>query len=34
MLYKKLKPNDIFSFVTFSDDAQTLIPSEYVSNLE
>lgn len=34
MLFKKLKPNDVFSLVTFTDQAKTLIPSEYVSNLE
>lgn len=32
--YKKLIPDDIFSLVTFESQAHTIIPSEYVKNME
>lgn len=32
--YKKLIPDDIFSLVTFESQAQTIIPSEYVKNMD
>lgn len=34
MLFNKLRPTDIFSLVTFSNTGDTLIPSEYVANLD
>jgi len=34
LFFKKLNAQDVFSLVTFSDDARTLIPSTFVSDLD
>ena len=33
MFYNKLQPEDIFSLITFNNYAQTIIPSQFVRNL-
>lgn len=34
MFFKKLSANDVFSLVTFSNKAETLVPSTLVSDLD